>query len=202
MNKTLKWILIAVGGLVVVFVVAPFVLGMLSGVNPKKSVEMAKQAGEGFDMVENASYIFYYPKGYTKAAATNNEVLNYENANTQAVEPESIFLKVEPSSRRLPSPTFESCKKAGESFRIKEDDEITVEVAFGGLGEGEGKGCKIVAVSDIEGVNDAGVIIEKTLWYDKGDDLSIYRARAIYYENASSSEAERLNLAVDQFALK
>jgi hypothetical protein len=43
MNKTVKWILFVVGGLLVVFVIGSFVLGIFSDVKPQKSIEMAKQ---------------------------------------------------------------------------------------------------------------------------------------------------------------
>jgi len=43
MNKTLKWILIAAGGLVVIFIIVPLILGILTGVNLNKSIEMAKK---------------------------------------------------------------------------------------------------------------------------------------------------------------
>ncbi|MBU0999036.1 hypothetical protein KKG24_01875 [Patescibacteria group bacterium] len=155
-----------------------------------------------FDKVESDSYIFYYPRSYVEGELGEKDVLNYMNSDTGAVDSESIFLRIETRNTRAATPTYQDCLKLAEMYRQKGDDEIKAEIVRGGLHGGEGVGCKIVAKSKIEGVNDSVVIVEKILWHDSGDDYSIYRARTAYYANASSGESDALNLAIDQFTLK
>lgn len=204
MPKVVKYILIAIVGLFAIVFIVPFMIGLLSTVNPKKSIEKAERMANQSELasISENSYVFYYPKSYTKGSLEDKEVQKFENPNTKAVEPESIFLRIEPSNRKMPNPTYESCSKVSESFRQKAEDEIKAEVAYGGFGDGKGVGCKIIVKMPVAGVNDSVMIIEKTLWDDKGTDNSIYRVRALYYSNASKDEAGILNLAVDNFALK
>lgn len=155
-----------------------------------------------FDKVEDTSYTFYYPKGYAKVTGDEGDVLAYENSGTKAYEPEIIYLRIQPNVAEVTDPTYESCLKFSESFRRTAEDEITAEVAIGGLAEGKGVGCKVIAKSTIPDVNDSTVTVEKTLWNNEGDDSVVYRVRAIHYGSASNDVAKALDLAVDQFSLK
>ena len=154
------------------------------------------------DVTQNETYAFYYPKGYIKEEGKDYALL-YSNPQSKAVVAESVFLYVGKLDQKIAQkPTYEFCKNFAErTFRTKEDDEIKAEVAFGGFGGGKGVGCKIVAISKIDGVNDATVIVEKNLWNEEGSD-TIHRVRAVYYQNASKEQDEILKLAVDMFTLK
>jgi len=161
-----------------------------------------KLTSEDFKTVNETAYTFYYPKNYAQASLGEGQVLNYQNQNTKAIEAEVIFLKIESVDSELPTPTYESCLEFAELMRQTADDTIKVEVANGGFGEGNGVGCKISIEMPISGVNDSGMIIQKTLWDKTEGDNKIYTVRAIYYSNASKDEASKLDLAVDQFTLK
>lgn len=158
------------------------------------------------ERIEDAAYIFYYPKGYVKgelgaSESGEKDLVSYKNPNTKAVEPEEIFLRTKKPTSKRPIPSFEQCKNWGEAFRQKEDDEITTEVARAAL-EGKGVGCKATIKYKVPGVNDASVIIEKQLWDPQTEQTTVYEVRAIYFDNAGGSQAKILGLAVDQFALK
>lgn len=157
----------------------------------------------GFGKIENEEYMFYYPTGYTQAKAENGEVLNYINPNTKAIVAESIFLNTNPSDGlKLRKPTYEICQKFSEALRQKAEDTIKAEVSYGGLGGGQGVGCKVTVIMPIPRTTDSAVIIEKMLWRENNPDSSMYRVRAVFYKVASQSEEEKLELAIDQFALK
>lgn len=138
------------------------------------------------DKVENKSYIFYYPKGYIKDDLDKDNVLRYKNPNTNRAEIENIVLSVlgPPSPERKPSsrnlPTYQFCEKLSETLRRTGEDEMKAEVTAG-LG-GKGVGCKTVAKTKV--ANDIIVNIAKSLWYDKGEDYSIYKVRTTYLSNA------------------
>lgn len=204
MPKIIKYILFAILGLFVIVFVVPFMIGFLSTVNPKKSIEMAQQKTNESKLqsIGGSAYIFYYPNNYVKSQLGDKGILNYQNSTTKAVEPESIFLKVENVGKELPSPTYQSCLNIAESMRRKAEDEIKAEVVRGGFGDKNGVGCKMTMKMPIAGVNDAVMIVQKSLWNETGSDNSIYSVRALYYSNASRGEADILNLAVDRFELK
>ncbi len=201
-------IVVAILVLVIVLPVAKVFLGIGStpqqNSTPTQSTE--KKVGyENFDKLETDSSVFYYPKGYIKKdppSDWNPKASYYANPNSKAVSPEDIG--VFPSGKsdtKLDAPTYDYCVKKGEELRKKTDDDIKVEVAQGGIAKGKGAGCKVTIKSPIgHGINDSGVNILKVLWNVGQDNL--YIVRASYYANASSSEAEKLNLAIDQFTLK
>lgn len=152
-----------------------------------------------FEKIEDSSYVFYYPKRYTKSPSQNKEVLRYINPNTKAVEAESITLTIEPQSERLWRPNFDKCSSIARGFLTKEGDKVVkAEAIF----EENSYGCRIITTIDVTGVNDEVVINSKYLWKTTGDDYSLYHAKALYYANASRGEADRLDLAVNKFKLK
>lgn len=147
-----------------------------------------------FDTYETSEFSLFYPKGYIKADPRGSEVIVFENSNTVAASPESISLRTENTS--LPEATYQLCQKYGESFQVAKDDEIEARVAI----TGKGTGCEVKQISQVPGVNDRVVNEEKALWYPSSN--TIYKVRAIYFENASRDQAKRLDTAVDQFTLK
>ena len=163
--------------------------------------------GTDFEKIENETYTFYYPKGYVKGELSQSEtgekdILDYKNPSSKATDPEEMLLRMSKANRKLPIPTFDQCQKLGEAFRQKADDQITAEVARGGLGDGKGVGCKVVVKYQVPGVNDKSDFIEKQLWDPQAEQATIYKVRALYFENASSSQAKILESSVDQFTLK
>jgi len=77
MNKTIKWILIAVGGLLVIFVVGPLVLGIFSGLKPQQALEMANQ-----QKMEQQALVL--PAGYT--IVKNAEKQDMDNGSIYVTE--------------------------------------------------------------------------------------------------------------------
>ncbi len=52
MNKTLKWVLIAIGTILIIVFVAPFILGLFSSLNPSGAVQKGQcvaQCNEKFE---------------------------------------------------------------------------------------------------------------------------------------------------------
>lgn len=194
--------------IVLIFMFGVFFLEALFVAVPsetQKKVLVTEPVEKNFEKVEGDNYVFSYPKGYVKsepreAPAGQREILRYVNPSTKAVEAESIALRVESLSGRMQKPDYQLCSKAAEDMRQKPDDEIKGEVAHGGK---EGWGCETVLKINIgSGIDDSVVRVEKSLWYETGDDFTVYSAIAIYYALASQDEAARLDLAVDQFTLK
>src|SRR5437868_10903292 len=139
-------------------------------------IQTSSNPQASFGTIEGSSYTFYYPLGYENTKS-DNDLLNYKNKNTKALEPETIFLRVEENTKPYRNPTYDFCAKIAEGFRIKKDDQITAEVASGNI---KGKGCTIKATSPVGGgVNDSVVTNIKYVWDDKGPDYSIYKARAM-----------------------
>lgn len=162
-----------------------------------------------FQKIENAVYTFYYPNGYTqgdldKEESNVKEILSYKNPKTRATDPEEILLRTQKGNNTKPlsSLSFDQCKKIGETYRRTESDDIKTEVASGGYGDGKGVGCKLTVKYKIPGVNDASVFVEKQLWDPTAIPTTLYMVRAIFFENAGSSQAKILESAVDQFTLK
>lgn len=173
----------------------------------QSSQQTSPQAREGLDKVEDPAYNFYYPKGYVKGElsqdeAGNKDVLDYKNPKTKATDPEEILLRITKTDKKLIIPAYEQCQKLGETFRQKADDQITAEVARGGLGDGKGVGCKVTVKYQVPGVNDKSDFIEKQLWDSQAQQATIYKVRALYFENASSDQAKILDTAVNEFTLK
>lgn len=157
---------------------------------------------EDFKKEDGETYVFYYPADYVKGEVVEGDTSRYENGNTKAVEAERIYFGSQVLEQKLQTPTYENCLAAAEQSRQTADDEIKVEVANAGINGGKGEGCKTIMKMPIPGVNDSVVRISKSLWNRTEEDLSVYTVVAIYFANASKDEAEKLNLAVDQFTLK
>ncbi len=172
-------------------------------VNNQQSLP-STQTSQGFNNIDGQNYVFYFPNDYIKAELGKDDVLNYKNSKTKAIVPERIFLKITKGTKNLGTPNYQLCLKAAELERRKQDDEIKAEVASGNYNgtNTKGVGCKIVIKSKVEGVNDALITVEKDLWSSDKTDYSIYIAGAVYYENASKDEAQKLEASVDQFTLK
>lgn len=207
-QKGMSRTIVIVGVVIAVVVLGAILLG-LNGSN--KAIPINNQQSQSssqsqieteFDKVEDKSYVFYYPKGYVRGDVSQKQVLAYKNSNSKAVSPEEIFLIIETVGEKIDEPDYEFCKEFAEGFRRKGDDEITAEITRGGFGSGKGSGCKIVAKSKIDGVNDASVIVEKQLLDPQDTQGTLYRVRAIYFVNASSDQVEKLDTAVDLFTLK
>lgn len=157
------------------------------------------------EKVEDDSYIFYYPKGYSKVDPGKNYKLMYQNPNTKAVAPERIFFGIssktyEPSTVKV---DFQSCTNLGEGLRAKADDDIKAETVSGNatINGAKGSGCKVTIKSKVKGTDDAIVVVTKTLWNPDKTDYA-YSAGTEYYDLASKDQTEILNTAVDAFTLK
>ncbi|MBI4035565.1 hypothetical protein HY383_01325 [Candidatus Daviesbacteria bacterium] len=160
----------------------------------------------GFEKVEDKFYVFYYPKGYISGESGESErgqkdVLKYTNPDNTS---ENILLRIENTNRKEATiPTFEDCKKFAEKFRQKQDNEITAEVARGGLdGATKGVGCKTVVKLPVKGTDDAVMLVDKFLFDSQVTPITIYSVRATYFAHVPKNEAEALDLAVDQFGLR
>lgn len=204
-SKLLLIILIPVGLFILIFLFNFVKTFFFTGIPSNTPIQ--SQSESGFGKVEDTAYIFYYPKDYVKGELGQSDrgekdVLNYKNPNTKAIVPESLFLRIDKGDQKLSEPTYELCKNLSEGYREKAKDEIEAELVHGGFGNGKGVGCKVMVKSSITGVNDATVIVVKFLWDPKEPYGTIYKAKAVYYANASKDQAQRLELAIDQFSLK
>lgn len=173
-------------------------------ISSKANISSKQSVGfSDFEKIDSPDYVFYYPKGYIEGGLYQGDMLAYNNPKTEVAEAESIHLSKQSSARNLSRPSYQFCAQMAENYRAKKDDEIKAEVAFGVSDGSGGVGCKIVAKSKVsDQINDSAVVVERTLWHDTGSDTNIYTAKAVYFAVASTDQAERLDLAVDQFSLK
>lgn len=189
---------------VIVLIVIGFVLfnGQNSKNNPQTTNGQTPQtqqevANKLFDVAEGQSYIFYYPKGYSKVNDKDYTHF-FENSNTKATVPEVIRMSIEESDTLLPPASFKVCNGIGQNRRTSTDQEIKVEL----VDEEKFSGCKVTIDAPVKGVNDSVVSIEEDVWYKEGTDKSIYRVKAVYYSNASEEQALPLSTSINMFTLK
>lgn len=206
----LKWILIALLVVVVVFVVLPIVgaiaLGILFTVNPSESIRKAETAvtlSQGFSTIENEEYTFYYPAAFEEGPPNNKTTLmTFINPDTRGVQSESISIAEDVLTNTLGTATYDSCVAVAErAYRTKASDTIEVELAQVAPGS-ENTGCLTKAVMPIDGVDDAAVLYEKALWKKDGSSNKIYRSTAVYFDSMADLEGAMLEEAVDLFERK
>jgi hypothetical protein len=151
-----------------------------------------------FDRVDSSSYTFYYPKGYVKDDSLKDFDLAYKNSNSKAVAPEEIMLNVMKNPQKLSAPDYKGCLAMAEKGRQSSNEKIEVQV----INQPKFHGCFEKSITPIDGVNDSIVAVFSTLWFkDQTKDKDVYEVRAVYYGNASKSQADLLDLAVEEFAL-
>lgn len=158
------------------------------------------QNDQTLDKVEDQAYVFHYPKGYVKQNKEGN-VLNYENPNTKATTPESISLKIEETGKTIQAPTPAFCGMLAKQFRIKESDNLTFDVLESEKGI-IGVGCRIIAISKVDGVNDSVVSLNKLMWNPNDQTGKLYKVRALAFEVASKDQSTGLKEAINAFTLK
>lgn len=162
--------------------------------------QVTSQMSEVSNKVDGQTYTFNYPEGYVKKEE-EGYILNYENPNTQATTPETVSLKIEETGKPIQEPTTAYCAMLAKQFRINDSDNITVDVL-----ESEedivGVGCRVVAISQVDGVNDSVVSLNKLIWDPKDQTGKLYKVRALAFENASKEQSTVLREAINSFSLK
>lgn len=166
------------------------------------------QIVSGFNSVDDPMYTFYYPKSFVKTgwgeSLSKEKVIHtFKNPNSTANKEEQIYLWVSQSDTMLDNPTNDWCKAIVGDSKDPKVQLLVAEVAMGGLGDGNGVGCKIVVQYKEAGINDYRLNIWKFLFDATQKHPKIYHTRTSHYELATSDVVKQeLESAIDKFTLK
>ena len=152
-----------------------------------------------FSKVETTNYVFYYPTDYQKAEGEGERLFNYYPSMTKKPKFEGVSLFIHKSSSLKPVATASMCQRIyeenvsgeGISYKLIKADAVD---------NANNTGCEIVY--SLETGNTKAFSHTKYLWYKDGSDYNTYYSQAFYFTSVGDQEAEKMNLAVNQFTLK